>query len=265
MADIDVDKLIAASILEAQIEFGGTAEWAAKNAPEIMHLVKPGVRGKTWTPAEVDFLATNLYRIGFEAAAAHLGRSPYGVRIFVRRTKNRINGPARDPRNLTAEKVGNMLGIDPKIVHRWDTIGILKFQRLTQLGMVRTITSEDFAAWVLDTDNWVYFQIEKVLHAPLRDMLSQKREEWGDDWLTARQAADILGITTHELADQGNKGRIPFRKVSQQVNPSWVPRHYLLSDVTNPEIAAVIHSRVGLLKRKKGESYDHTNHHNQPV
>lgn len=56
------------------------------------------------------------------------------------------------------------------------------------------ISEAAMRAFVLNPQNWVYFNPDQVRDAELKRMIKKQRRRWGDEWLTNRQAADLLTV-----------------------------------------------------------------------
>lgn len=245
-----LDQLITDSILDGRIHEGVTVAWAQIHAPEVLHLAVPATSQRWWTEEEDDFLRENLWRLGYTASAEQLGRRVHAVKIRAKRLE--LIGPTRDPRNITLNKIGGLLGIDPKIVHRWRDSGFIPFRQITADRYISHLTRGEFLDWVLNPDNWVLFKIEKVAHSGLKRLLEQKRDEWGDEWWTTRQVADYYGTDTRMINANRELGRISGRQVKQS-DGVWGFWFYRRSWVTEPEVEKLLRSCIGRNRRRKAE------------
>ena len=153
-------------------------------------------RPPRWSEQDDAFLRKNHGLLSENEIARRLGRTETAVRL---RRKRDLGLPAAttDPRYWTANVVGNMLGIEGRKVVYWIDQGILQGDRIPfQNHRIRRVRRQVFKQWVINPQNWVYFDITKIRYAHILRLVSLRHERWGDDWWTSVQTAAFHNVNS---------------------------------------------------------------------
>jgi len=168
-------------------------------------------RSRIWTKGEEEFVSNNHGRISEIQIARHLGRSPEGVELHIKREMHLVS-MSKDPAILTAEQVANGLGLDSKSVHLLMDTGRMPCRRLPILKTMRVIDRLVFIKWMLNPENWLYFKQDRVgtlsrkgkrgpgenydfaFWESARGILLKARRKWKDSWMTPGQVVKYLKI-----------------------------------------------------------------------
>ncbi len=211
--------------------------------------IMTGDHDDRWTPEEDDYLRQNLGFLDEETMAAHLRRSVIGLHLRWERDL-RLPAPSKDPRYITARRLGDALGVDVHIICHWVESGMLQGEIVPGGRHIHRILKTDLLAWLLDPQNWVYFKIEKVRDPQLRRLLEEKQKAWGDEWWMTPRIAEHLEINTRDIQRYIKIGLIQGRRVlnrhGRYPNPYWANWFVLRSEATRPELKAEV------TRRKRG-------------
>ena len=156
-----------------------------------------------WTAAEDAYLKANLGHQTEEQIAEHLGRTVTGVHLRWKRDLQ-LPAPSKDPHVLTSQQASNMLGIDGHKIMHWCDVGMIPARRMRGKltgteRVIRLIERTAFYRWVINTDNWIYFDWKQIQDPHLRRLCELKAERWGDEWWTTVQVAELHGVTTKDV------------------------------------------------------------------
>jgi hypothetical protein len=156
----------------------------------------PVLRSREWRPEEFAFLERNLGRMSEFEISQHLpGRSQIAVHIM--RERSNLPASTKTPGWKTANKWRGPLGIpDQRTIIGWVERDLVDGRVTEAQGGRRIcmISEAAMRAFVLNPQNWVYFNPDQVRDAELKRMIKKQRRRWGDEWLTNRQAADLLTV-----------------------------------------------------------------------
>lgn len=158
--------------------------------------------GRTWSPAEDQFLRDHLALLTDAEIGEQLGRSEIAVHL---RWSRDLHLPSRSkhPDIVTARRAAVMLGIDEHKIAHWVDCGLIPGRLMpgkqTKFNTIRLINRITFRRWVLNPMNWVYFRIEKIRDPELKRMCKKRAARWGDEWWTTRQVADYHGVDTKDV------------------------------------------------------------------
>jgi len=152
----------------------------------------PVRRSREWRPDELFFLANNLGKMSEYEISLHLpGRSKNAVHIM--RERSHLPATTKAPGWRSANLWREPLGLpDQRTIIGWVERGLVE-GRVTEAQGGRRICMINDAAmrvFTLNPQNWVYFRT--VRDSELKRMIKKQRRRWGDEWLTNRQAADLL-------------------------------------------------------------------------
>lgn len=157
---------------------------------------RKSTHGRTWRPDELAFLKNNLGRMSeYEIAQALPGRSKTAVHLM--RERSGLPAMIKVPGMKSANSWREILGMaDQRPIIAWVKNGLIKGRVTEAQGgrKICMIEDDSMRAFVLSPNNWVYFNPNGVKDAELKRMIEKQRKRWGDEWLTNRQAADLLTI-----------------------------------------------------------------------
>lgn len=231
--------LIALAVARAEAAVGRTFEDLSKLANGLA-----GVQATTrqprmpeWTDEEDDYLKKNLGYFTDKEIGEALGRTENAVHLRWSRDLH-LTAPSKHPNVLTAHQASAMLGIDGHKVAHWVDCGLIKGRVMAGGRKIRLIDRVAFMVWVCSPKNWVYFDIHNVCDEKLARLLKLREERWGDEWWSARQAADYHGVDTKDLLRFVKLGRIesfrlPVSLGGRDHNRKW-SNHYFLKSAVLP-------------------------------
>ena len=196
----------------------------------------PVNRSREWRPDELAFLEINLGKMSeYEISQQLPGRSKNAVHIM--RERSHLPAPTKAPGWRSANRWREPLGLpDQRTIIGWIERGLVAGRVTEVLGGRRIcmINDASMRAFVLNPQNWVYFNTERVRDRELKRMIEKQRRRWGDEWLTNRQAADLLAarwgrpVDSKDVLRYIKLGRLDGKHLvnkdgRQQVNetPGW--------------------------------------------
>ena len=168
----------------------------------------PSQKAARWNTYEDDFLRQNLGILTEEQMAEYLGRSPMAVHLRWERDLN-LPAPSRNPDYYTANQASLVLGLTSvhPIVH-WCRVGLIKYRLMAGLRGMLLIKRSDLTAWVVNPDNWVYIDWERITDPHLRRLCELRQARWGDEWLTTVEAAKLRCVEATVFARLCKQGKI---------------------------------------------------------
>lgn len=199
---------IEEAILIAQAETGVIG---GKNAVPLCFSPKSKKRNRVWTAEEEEFIRDNHGRLSENQIARELGRTVIGVHLH-REREMHLTSMSKDESILTAEQVANGIGLDSKSVHLLMDTGRMPCRRLPSSRIMRVIDRIVLMKWMLDPENWLYFEPSRVgmltrrgkrsygqgydfaFWENARVIITKTFNGWKDQWLTPGQVRHILGI-----------------------------------------------------------------------
>lgn len=205
--------------------------------------------GRRWTPAEDEFLRTNLGHLTEKEIAQKLRRTPISVHIRRERDLHLI-APSKSPDILTAEHVAMGIGSDSKSVHRLIDRGIMPGRRLPASRSIRIVNRPAFLIWLCKPENWIYFKIDQVgamrprggrgytgvydfaFWEDARRLVQNKYRRWKDEWLTPGQISRMLHLPSRSryINVAIHKGNIKAIKwVNWRILRSALPKNKTLN------------------------------------
>ena len=172
-----------------------------------MPMLSAPTKSPRWTEDEDEFLRRNLGYVEETQIAESLGRSQLGVHL--RWSKYRgFPAPSKHPDYLTAQQIAKRLGEDAHKVCSWIDRGMLPGEILPGERKIRRVRKAVLLRWLVNPDNWIWFEIERVRDPHLRRLLELKRERWGDEWWTTPQIAAYHGVDVGDVKRYIKLGRI---------------------------------------------------------
>ncbi len=196
--------------IEAAVAIAEAETGCQVSGSNIRVCVTPGKKwARRWSNQEDEFVIKNIGKIPECEIAKQLGRSITAVHL--RRVRElHIDPPMKDQNILTANHISLGLGVDAKTIHALMDRGIMPSRLLPFGNIVRVADRLQFAKWICDPMNWLYFDIQRIATMPsngkrgytgiydiifwekIRQLVLSKRKKWKDDWLTPGQVAKIL-------------------------------------------------------------------------
>lgn len=230
MTDLDLDFLIEAAAVHGQLAAGANPSVVAARSSDRRLVITAGARGRgrrdpLWTDSEDAYLRANLGVLSEAEMAAHLGRTVNGVHMRWSNYKH-MPAPSKDPRVLTANQIAGGLGLDARHVRGWIKRGLLGGRSLPGGDDTLVVDRVELLRWLTRPESWPHFYPERVdaelpelyrggasydrpFWAKARRMLDLARARWEDEWLTSRQAADLLGVDVDSIKRWIVMGRLP--------------------------------------------------------
>ena len=206
----DLELLIDFAISSAEMESGLPFEIVQRRSGlPLACLPAPTITTKSpsWLPEEEDYLRSHLGFLEETQIAEALGRSQIGVHLRWSRDLH-LPAPSKHPDYLTAQQIAKRLGEDAHKVCSWIDRGLLHGEILPGGRRIRRVRKAVLLRWLVNPDNWIWFEIEDVRDPQLRRLLELKRERWGDEWWTTRQVADYHGVDVGDVKRSIKLGRI---------------------------------------------------------
>lgn len=231
---LDLDALVARAAVAGQVLAGAGAAWIEAHAPELAHLNgDPDAKPPPWREEEDEFLKAQLGHFSYAEIAQRLGRSTTAVKVHAVRLG--LPGPSQHPDFITANAIGELLGMCPKRIALYINEGVLPGRIITPVNHNRVVHREALKRWLVNVKNWVYFDPERVTDPHLKRLLDLRKGRWGDAWWTTRQVADYHGVGTTDVKRYIRMGRLQARQVKFP-GKRWGHWYVLRSDATSPEL-----------------------------
>ena len=171
-------------------------------------------RAPIWTEDEDAFLKANLGYLAEDEIAALLGRSVNAIHLRWFR-ELALPAPSKDPAYITTYQAGLLLGVDSgHVMQNLVDRGLLPGEYLPVRGRtMRRIKRITFERWVINPQNWVYFDPAKITDPRLRRLCELRAARWGDAWLTPNEVADLRAVSAASVKAAIYRGVLPFRRV----------------------------------------------------
>lgn len=156
-----------------------------------------------WQPWEDAYLKANLGYKTEEDIAAYLGRTQVAVHLRWKRDLH-LTAPSKDPGVLSALQAAALLGIDGHKLSHWCDVGMIRSRRMrgkseSQERVIRLVDRIAFYRWVVNTDNWIYFDWKQIPDPHLRRLCELQAARWGDEWWDTVQVAKYHSVTTKDV------------------------------------------------------------------
>lgn len=160
-------------------------------------------KSSEWQLWEDAYLRANLGRKPEDEIGAYLGRTQVAVHLRWKRDLH-LTAPSKDPGILTALQAAELLGIDGHKLTHWCDVGMIRARRMrgrlsARERVIRLIDRMAFYRWVVNTDNWIYFDWKQIPDAHLRRLCELKAERWGDEWWDTVRVAKYHKVTTKDV------------------------------------------------------------------
>jgi hypothetical protein len=247
--------LIDLAIASAELETGAPLRVRRSNSMNTLfacagiQAARPprGPQSPPWDPTEDDFLKANLGRLSEADIAASLGRTEIAVRLRWKRDL-RLVAPTKDPAYITTNRIARLLGVDNHKTVYWADSGLLPHERLPfRRRVTRRVPWVTFLRWVVNPQNWVWFDPERVPDPHLRRLLELKAARWGDEWWDTNQVAAYHGVKNCDVVRYLDAGLLsgvhPPSIGGRHFNPHWSRWFVLRSEATRPDL--VFHRGTG--------------------
>jgi len=181
-------------------------------------------KARPWSPEDDAFLKENLGYLTDAEIGKALGRTAIAVHLHWSRDLQ-LPSPSKAPGVLTARDAARILNLDGHKIAHWVDKGFICGREMAGGRKIRLIEQEDFETWALNTDHWMYFDIQQVEDADLKKKLMEKAEEWGDEWWPTSQVARYHNVKTGDVKRYIKMGRLK----ATQIKYSYGGRHPRLS------------------------------------
>ena len=181
-------------------------------------------KSRKWSAYEDAFLTENLGYMTDEEIGKKLGRTETAVHLRWSRDLQ-LPSPSKAPNVVNAHEAARILNVDSHKTAHWVDQGFIKGRLMAGGRKIRLIERSDFEKWALNTDHWMYFDINQVQDPDLKKKLIEKSEEWGDEWWSTVQVAKHHGVTTKDVTRLIRDGRIK----GEQIRVSYGGRHERMS------------------------------------
>jgi len=181
-----------------------------------------------WTEYERGFLLEHIGLMMDGEIGTALGRSRTAVKI--KRTRWGLPAHSKRPGWLTGNGAAKVLGQDVHAITKLENQGILPCVRIPGERGILNIRRMTLYRWAVNPENWIYFKRAKVTDSHLRTLIERKAERWGDEWWTAGQVRDYLGL--------GDDRRVNYLLVRKGMlwGKKWGNWWFRRSVVTRPEV-----------------------------
>jgi len=206
---------------------------------------------RCWTEGEENLLRQLHGHISEDEIAEILGRSVNAVHIHAERELH-LPAPTSDPEYISARKMAGLLGLDNHITPAWIDRGLMPGEYIPRRDnqLHRRIKISIFINWILNPENWIWFDIHRVSDPYLKEILEQAEQKWGDEWWTTNQVAEYHHVNNKDvlrLIKQGKIKAIQAHNRSGRNFDHWANWFILRSEATKEGL--VFKHRK---KRKKG-------------
>lgn len=193
----------------AQVELGeNLGQLTARGTVRAVQKVTGvAVRGRPWRAWEDKAYLDGLANQSYVEIAAKLGRSVSAVKV--RYTRQGMPPKSKRPGYLTANQAAKVLGLDAHKVCRWIDDGIMRGERVLIVAReYRQISWVNLKIWATRPENWMRFEARAIKNGSLRSLVLRAQALWGDEWLSTREAADILGCDDKDVWRMIKLGRL---------------------------------------------------------
>ena len=65
-----------------------------------------------------------------------------------------------------------------------------------------------FKRWLIRPTSWVYFDVKNIKNGAIRRLVELAQTRWDDEWITMRQAADLMKRNTEDIRRQIRLGKL---------------------------------------------------------
>lgn len=202
---MNLDEMIDRAVCDAQVIFGEGKD--SDNARSMPSKKTRRSHFRPWTAEEDDFYHRNAGKLSYDEISAALGRSRNAIKV--RFTRMGLPAATKALGWMTAQKVSELLSIDPHKTVAWIRKGILPGEQMFFTARpIHRIAIVTLKRWLVRPESWIYFDAGKIKNPALRSLVRRAQERWGDEWWTTCQAADYLGVDQKDVLRQIQIGRI---------------------------------------------------------
>lgn len=192
-----IDALIDAITTQAALESGVPMKiMQARNGDSIfvpgIYIFQERPSLARWSTSEKQFLLEKIGLMTDGEIGEALGRSAAAIKI--KRQRWGMPAHSKRPGWLTGHGAGKVLGLDIHAIMLLHERGILPMQVVPGVRGILNIQRKTLYRWAVQPKNWIYFRREQVRDLALRKLLERQAERWGDEWWTAGQACEFLGL-----------------------------------------------------------------------
>lgn len=159
-----------------------------------------------WTEAEEDYLREHIMDMTFEEIAAALGRSPEAVKI--RQVRKQIPAKSRQPGLMTGQQAAKALGVDVHVISKLTQRGLFPAQMLPGKRRILSVSKLRLYCWAINPMHWIYFKVHQVTDLHLQRLVALAQARWEDEWLTAGQVEQRLGICPGGINQKLHRGQV---------------------------------------------------------
>lgn len=198
--------------------------------------VKETIRVTTmWSEHEDNYLRKNLGFLSEKEMANHLGRTVTAVHLRWKRDLM-LTAPSKHPDWITANQVAEMLSLDSHKIAHWCDVGLIPHRVLPNDRRMRMIHKAVLKRWIVNTNNWIYFNWKKVRDTKLRRLCELRAERWGDEWLPTAVAAKYHNVTSKDVLRLILRDELPGVQVvtslgGRHKDPRWLNWFVRKSDI----------------------------------
>lgn len=232
----NADDLIALCITAAEVEEGRKPAGPLAVMVAGQSAGQRAGKARRWTPEEEDYLLRNLGYQTDEEMGAALGRTAVAVHIHWDRDMN-LGGPssAKNTAFLTGRRAAQLTGLDQHKITHWCDVGLIQHRIMAGDRRIHLISRLSFTRFIVNPDNWIYFDWQKLTDAHLRRLCELRAARWGDEWWTTRQVADYHGVRTEDVSRLVKRGEIkgvhlPASRSGRHKQLSWANWYVKKSD-----------------------------------
>jgi len=203
-------------------------------------LEDPNLGPREWTEKEDQFVIDNYQFMTNEEIGEAIDRSGDAVKIHVKRIL-RLPARSKNPDYITAYQAAVMLGLDSHKLSGWVDYGMIPQANIPATPEIRVLRRIDFMIWVINPNNWIYFDIAGVRDPHLKRLLELRAGRWGDEWWTTVQAAAYWNVDNKDVLRYIKTNRLPAIQPKYSVGGrhherGWKFWFMLRSDVINTKI-----------------------------
>ena len=217
MTEFDLDALIEASAVTAQIAGGASPQWIMQNSNNaqvallLARQVKPEVaRHQPWSKEDYEFVTNHVGLLSDEEMGQRMGRSRAAIKV--KRVRKGLGSVSTRDGYLSARDAAKALGVKcSKKVAGFVRDGLLKGSEAPLDRLFYQIHIDDLKRFACKPENWIYFDPKRVEHPEIRRLVLRQMRRWNDEWWTAAQVARYHGVDSHIVNHIIYKGRLPGR------------------------------------------------------
>lgn len=161
-----------------------------------------------WKDWEIEHVGRYIGVRDIAVIAADLGRTVVAVRLKVRRHPD-LFCPTKRNGCMNARRVGFLLGKDGKEIGQMVERGIIPGYVIPGMT-IYSIPTKGLKAWMLNPENWIYFDMERVTDPILKHILLIRRANWGDEWWKIGKVCDYHHlVNSTPVNNRIRDGKVP--------------------------------------------------------